>query len=169
MKKVSQGEFEIFTTKADSIVKFKQLQGVCREELSDGKRITFRCSKKGQITITNPPTRHVQNENATELFAEIIERDGKTYVTYYTAYSYFTKVMKIISIVILIAMSILAIILGVAGIDKTVSPIVLIICLIFCVYQLFCVGNEQTNSHNDSEIMIKELEKRVEAVNRWDE
>jgi len=169
MKIISQGQFEIFTTKADSIRKFKQLQGICREELSDGKRIEFYCSKKGKISITNPPTRHVQKENATELFAEIVERDGKTYVTYYTAYSYFTKVMKIISSVILIVMSILAIILGVAGIDKTVSPILLIICFIFCVSKVFCVGNEQQNSPNDSEIMIKELEKRVKAVNRWDE
>ena len=169
MKIISQGEFEIFTTKADSIRKFKQLQGICREELGDGKRIEFHCSKKGKISITNPPTRHVNNENATELFAEIIERDGKTYVTYYTAYSYSTKVMKIISLVILIAMSILAVILSVAGIDKTVSPIILIVCLIFFVSHLYGVVNEQQNSHNDSEIMIKELHRRVEAVNRWDE
>ena len=34
MKKIEQGEFEIFTTKADAIDKFMQMQGVCREELS---------------------------------------------------------------------------------------------------------------------------------------
>lgn len=169
MKIISQGQFEIFTTKADSIRKFKQLQGICREELGDGKRIEFRCSKKGKISITNPPTKRVNKENATELFAEIIERDGKTYVTYYTAYSYFTKVMKIISFIILIAFSILAIILAITGIDRTVSPIVLIIYLIFFASQMVGVGDEQQNSPVDSEIMIKELERRVKAVNRWDE
>ena len=34
MKKISQGEFEVFTTKADAIDKLMQMQGVCREEIS---------------------------------------------------------------------------------------------------------------------------------------
>ena len=54
MKKISQGKYELFTTKADAIDKFMQMQGVCREELSSDKQIEFYCSKKGKVTITNP-------------------------------------------------------------------------------------------------------------------
>jgi len=68
----------------------------------------------------------------------------------------------------LIVMAILAILLAVSNVDKTVSPIVLVLCLLFFVYQLFNNAKEQKNSPNDSKIMINELEKRVEAVNLWD-
>ena len=78
MKKISQGKFEICTTKADAIDKFMQMQGVCREELSSENLIEFCCSKKGKISITNPPKKHIEHTNSTNLFAEIIEEDGKT-------------------------------------------------------------------------------------------
>jgi len=168
MKKISQGQFEIRTTKADAIDKFMQMQGVCREELSSENLIEFYCSKKGKIAITNPPKKHIEHTNSTNLYAEIIEQDGKTYITYYTVYSHFNNVLKIISLTMLIVMAILAILLAVSNVDKTVSPIVLVLCLLFFVYQLFNNAKEQKNSPNDSKIMINELEKRVEAVNLWD-
>lgn len=164
MKKISQGQFEIRTTKADAIDKFMQMQGICREELSSENLIEFYCSKKGKIAITNPPKRRIEHTNSTNLFAEIIEEDGKTYVTYFTVYSHFNNVLKFISLIMLI----IAIVLAVANVDKTVSPIVLVFCLLFFVFQLFNIAKEQKNSPKDSEIMIKELQKRVEAVNLWD-
>ena len=168
MKKIEQGKFKIFTTKADAIDKFMQMQGVCREELSSENLIEFYCSKKGKIAINNPPKKHIEHTNSTNLFAEIIEEDGKTYVTYFTAYSHFNNVLKFISLIMLIVMAIIAIVLAVANVDKTVSPIVLVFCLLFFVFQLFNSAKEQKNSPKDSKIMIKELQKRVEAVNLWD-
>ena len=168
MKKISQGQFEIRTTKADAIDKFMQMQGVCREELSGDNSIEFYCSKKGKIAITNPPRTHIEYKNSTNLFAEIIEEDGKTYVTYYTVYSPFNNVLKFISLIMSIAMAIIAIVLAVANVGKTASPIILGFCLLIFVFQLFNSAKEQKNSPKDSEIMIKELQKRVEAVNLWD-
>ena len=168
MKKIEQGKFEIFTTKADAIDKFMQMQGVCREELSSENLIEFYCSKKGKITITNPPKRHIEHTNSTNLFAEIIEEDGKTYVTYFTVYSHFNNVLKFISLIMSIAMAIIAIVLAVANIGITASPIILGFCLLIFVFQLFYSAKEQKNSPKDSKIMIKELQKRVEAVNLWD-
>ena len=168
MKKIEQGKFEIFTTKADAIDKFMQMQRVCREELSSENLIEFNCSKKGKIAITNPPRKHIKNKNSTNLFAEIIEEDGKTYVTYFTVYSHFNNVLKFTSLIMLIAMAIIAVVLAVANVDKTISPIVLVFCLLFFVFQLFNSAKEQNNSPKDSEIMIKELQKRVEAINLWD-
>ncbi len=168
MKKISQGKYEIFTTKEDAIDKFMQMQGVCREELSSENLIEFYCSKKGKIAITNPPKTQFEHTNSTNLYAEIIEQDGKTYITYYTVYSHFNNVLKLISLTMLIVMAILAILLAVSNVDKTVSPIVLVLCLLFFVYQLFNNAKEQKNSPKDSEILINELEKRVEAVNLWD-
>ena len=165
MKKISQGKFEICTTKTDAIDKFMQMQGVCREELSSENLIEFYCSKKGKISITNPPKKHIEHTNSTNLFAEIIEKDGKTYVSYFTVYSRFNNVLKFISLIMLMAMVIIAIILAVANVDKTVSPIILVFCLLFLVFQLLNNAKEEKNSLKDSEIMIKELQKRVEAVN----
>ena len=167
MKKISQGMFEIFTSKADAINKFMQMQGVCREELSSENLIEFYCSKKGKIGITNPPKKHIEHTNSTNLFAEIIEKDGKTYVSYFTVYSRFNNVLKFISLMMLIAMAIITIILAVANVDKTVSPIILVFCLLFFVFQLLNNAKEEKNSPEDSEIMVKELQKRVEAVNLW--
>lgn len=168
MRKISQGKLEICTTKEDAIGKFMQMRGICREKLSNDNFIEFYCSKKGKITITNPPKKHIEHTNSTNLFAEIIEQDGKTYIKYYTVYSHFNNVLKMISLIMLIAMAILAIVLAVTEVDKTVSPIVLVFCLLFFVFQLFNNANEQKNSPNDSEVMIKELQKRVETVNQWD-
>ena len=92
MKKISQGEYEIFTTKEDAIYKFMQMQGLCREELNGEKAIEFCCSKKGKISITNPSQRDIEYTNSTKLFAEILERDVNTYVTYYTMFSIFRNV-----------------------------------------------------------------------------
>ena len=56
--------------------------------------------------------------------------------------------------------AIIAIVLAVAYLDKIVSPIVLVFCLLFFVFQLFNSAKEQKNSPKDSKIMIKELQKR---------
>ncbi len=168
MKKISQGKYELLTTKADAIDKFMKLQGVCREELSRDNPIEFYCSKKGKVTITNPPRKYIENTNSTNLFAEIIEQEGKTYITYYTVYSRFNNFLKVTYLMMLIVMAILAIVLAVTDVDKTVSPIILVLCLVFFVFQLFNTAKDKRNSPEDSEIMIKELQKRVEAVNLWD-
>ena len=168
MKKISQGKFEICAAKADAIDKFMQMQGICREELSGDNSIEFYCSKKGKIAITNPPRTHIEHKNSTNLFAEIIEEDGKTYVAYYTVYSPFNNVLKFISLIMSIVMAIIAIVLAVATVGITASPIILGFCLLIFVFLLFNSAKEQKNSPKDSEIMIKELQKRVEAVNLWD-
>ena len=98
MKKIDQGQHEIFTTKSDAINKFMQMQGVCRGELNGEKQIEFYCHKNGEIAITNPPRRHTQNINSTNLFAKMIEQDGKTYLTYYTTYSQCHNILKVTSL-----------------------------------------------------------------------
>lgn len=167
MKKISQGKCEVFTTKADAIDKFMQMQGVCREELSNEELIEFYCSKKGKITITNPPTRHVENYNSTILFAEILEEGGKTYITYHTAFSKSNNVSKLISFIISITTAILAIILAVYT-DELAYLMLCLLALAFYAFRLFTGLKEEKNSPKDSEILIQELNKRVEAVNLWD-
>ena len=168
MKKISQGKYEVFTSKADAIDKFMQMQGICREELSNEKLIEFYCSKKGEITITNPPTRRVENYNSTILFAEILEEGGKTYIAYHTVFSKSNTIAKSFSYAMSIIAAIVAIIFAIIAANKTAPLIVLVFGLAFFVFQLFTTSKEEENSPKDSEILIKELEKRVEAVNLWD-
>ena len=168
MKKIIQGEFEVFTTKADAIDKLMQMQGICREEISGENAIQFYCLKNGKITITNPPTRRVENDNSTILFGRVIEKDGKTYVTYYTAFSKSNNVTKLIFLLmdfLMVAISIVFIVFSKT--QMYYLPILILALPLFC-FKFFVGTKEEKNSKIDSEILIKELEKRVEAVNFWD-
>lgn len=98
MKKISQGKFEICTTKVDAIDKFMQLQGLCRKEINGYQKIEFYCTKKGKITVTNSPSKHIENTHSTSLHGQIIEQDGETYVSYYTVYRHYNNILKKISI-----------------------------------------------------------------------
>ena len=168
MKKINQGKYEVFTTKQDAIDKFMQMQGICREKISSENPIEFYCSKKGKIVITNPPTRRVTGENSTNLFAEVVEQDNKTYITFYTEFSKSNNILKLIFLTISIIAAIFSIMFAIINVDKMASLIVLFLCLVLFVFQLFTTAKEKNNSPKDSEILIKELEKRVDAVNLWD-
>ena len=168
MKKIEQGKYELFTTKEDAIVKLMQMQGLCREEISDYQRLEFYCSKKGKITVTNPPSKHIENTLSTTLYAEIIEQEGKTYVAYHTVYSNGNNVLKIISLVLLAAMSVLAVIFALGHSDKKAPFVVFALCCAFFILQLINTLKEKKSAPEDCRILIKELEKRVEAVNLWD-
>ncbi len=168
MKKISQGKFEIHTTKADAIDKFMQMQGVCREKINGENPIEFYCSKKGKIIITNPPTRRVESDNSTNLFAEVVQQEGKTYVTYYTMFNKSNNIFNLVFIVVYLLIGVLAIIFDIADKNKIYYlPILLLGTLLFG-YKFFVNTKEEKNSPIDSEILIKELKKRVEAVNLWD-
>ena len=123
MNKINQGEFEVFTSKEDAIEKFTQIQGVCREELATGNAIVFYCDADGKITITNPPSKSATRDNATNLYANVIERDGKTYISYNTVYSKTVHVMKYIALVIYVLMSVLGIV--VAFVEGTKAALLL--------------------------------------------
>ncbi len=169
MKKIRQGKYELNTTMADAIDKFRQMNGICNEEISGENSIEFYCSKIGKITIVKPQTtRSTATENSTNLFAEVNQQNGKTYVTYYTCFSRFINVFKMVYLVISLLMAVVAIALSIIGVDKTYYIPILVLCLGFFGVELFAATKDKKNSPNDSEIMIKELEKRVEAVNLWD-
>ena len=168
MRKISQGKFEIFATKTDAIDRFMQMQGLCREEINDYQRIEFYCTKKGKITITNPPSKHIEHTNSTALYGEVIEQGGKIYVAYYTVYSYYNNILKIISLIMLSAMSVFAIVSAVADFGKKAPYIIFVLCCALYVFQLINTLKEKKNAPRDSKIMVEELEKRVNAVNLWD-
>ena len=87
-----------------------------------------------------------------------------TYISFYTAFSKSNNVLKLIIVTMNFIIAIFAIVIA----NKTVSPIILFLCLLFLVFQLYTVAKEKNNSPKDSEILIKDLEKRINAVNQWD-
>ena len=172
MKRIDQGQYEVFTTKEDAIDKFKQMQGICREKINSENLVGFYCSKKGKIKIRNPHplTRRAEwarvDYNSTNLYGKIVEQDDKTYIIFYTKFSKINHASKLVFFTSDVLIVILAII-----IDKTHKiPFVIffVAYLAFLIFQLFITGNEKPNASKDSEILIKELEKRVDAVNQWD-
>lgn len=168
MKKINQGKFELLTTKTDAIDKFMQMQGLCREEINGYQRIEFYCTKKGKITVTNSPSRHIEHTYSTSLYGEVVEQDGKVYVAYYTVYSRYNNVLKIISLIMLTIMSVFAIISAVADAGQKAPYIIFALFCALSVLQLINMLKEKKNAPRDSKIMVEELEKRVEAVNLWD-
>lgn len=164
MRKKIQGKYEVFTQKEDAIRKFRKLQGICRGEFSSGKSMDFRCSKKGKITIQDPPTRSVEHTNSTRLFAEVIEEDGKTYVVYYTRFNKAENVLK----VILLVSDLLLLIFSLALVGKEPYFIFLTLGLLSGGFLLLTNLTESRNAPMDFAVMINELENRVEAVNLWD-
>ncbi len=172
MKKISEGKFEVFTSKEDAIDKFMQLQGYCVDQINGGEdSIEFICLKNGKMVIGDIPKRR-STENATKLYAKVIEEDGKTYVSYYTSFSKFNFVYDLIFIIFLSLLSVGGTIFtGIFAIEtkeKVYLPVLFALCLVGWIFRFISKTKERKNSPKDSEIMIKELEKRVNAVNYWD-
>lgn len=141
-----------------------QLTGVCREEISDDKPIEFYCTKTGKIAISNPPTTLVTREISTKLFGKIIERDEKMFVTFQIMYSSANNFIKIIYSTLMLISTLLAFF-----IDKTAMRVALIFSFLLFGSLLISATEEKNNSPFDSELLIKELEKRVNAINNWNE
>ena len=168
VKKIRQGKFEIFTTREDAIDKLIQLQGICTEELDNEQPIEFYCSKNGKIIIASPPRRDYEHSSSTELFAEVVTEGSKTFVTYYTKFSKFDNVSKLIYFAFRILTCIIAIIIAVISKLNPIKIMLLFLCLVSFFFWSSTFSKEGLHSVNDSDIMIKELEKRVNAVNLWD-
>lgn len=168
MGKISEGRYEVFTTKQDAIDKLVQMQGVCREEISNKKPIEFHCSKNGKIYIFHSSGRNAINDNTAILSGEVIEQEGKTYITFHTEFVKSGVVLKMVYLIICIIFAIGAIISAVLSFESYFTIAMLILALIFLVWQLFFTPKEKDFAPADSATMINELEKRVEAVNLWD-
>ena len=169
MIKIDEGKYEVSTTREDAIEKFMQLQGDCRSEISGENDIVFYCSSAGDITITHPTRRrHIANTNSTSLFAKVEEQDGKTYVAYYTAFDTANNVLKAIVLVFDILLTVAALALAIIVPDKKQYLILFVFALLFYAYRLFTGSKEKKNAPKDSEVLIRELENRVQAVNLWD-
>ena len=169
MKKIAQGKNEIFTTKADAIDRFMQMQGLCREEISNENYILFSCTPKGKIDIFHLSSRRAPySQTSTRLYAKVIEQDGKTYVSYYTTFSKSNNILNAVCIVIYMLFMVLGVIIAVADVNELYYIYLFVFGLLLLGYRLFLNSKEEKNSPKDSEILINELEKRVEAVNLWD-
>ena len=168
MKKMDEGKFEIFTTRDDAIDKFLQLQGRCRSEINREYRVEFMCTEKGKILI-HVPGRKSGTACSTELRGEIIEQDGKTFVTYYTRFDKADNVFNIIYLAVLMVITIAYLVFNFA-IEGSIGipPVALVVIFALFVYTLFSTFRGKRYAPDDSLILIKELEKRVEAVNLWD-
>lgn len=172
MKKIAEGRYELTCTKEEAIERFQEMEGICRETISDDRAIAFYCTKKGKIVVSDPPRRRkggIFYDSATALRGQIVEEEDKTYLTYHTAFSKFESVTKVVYAILYIIIGIFAIVTAVAN---SASALAVIICIAFValfIHRMHIIVNEKSHAVQDSEIMIKVLEERVNAVNRWDE
>ena len=168
MKKIEQGEFELFTTKADAIDRLMQMQVVCKDiKSSNGCSIAFYCDKNGKITVESQRSRHNPQKSQifTKLYGEIIEHTNKTYIRYYTAFSnigVFTRISCFIIAIIILSIFVMLIS------DKIKALIAIIVCVVGLVFQLISIEREKKTLSKNSNILIEVLENRVNAINDWD-
>ena len=163
-KIIDETTYEVCGTREDVIDKLRQLQGVCRETISDDRKIEFYCSKKGNISISNPYNKYIENQHSTELFGKVVSENNKTYIKIYVTYNKFTNFLKKSICLIDVLVAVLAMIF----VDKPYSFIVLFICFIFFVYNLISCNNEKDSAPFDSDILKQEIEKRIDALKNWD-
>lgn len=161
--KIEHEKIEVFTSKDDAINKLMQMQGICQSKLTNDNSIEFFCTKKGKIAISNPPTNKIAKENSAKLFGNIIEEDNKTYISFYTSYSNANNITKIIYLAIMLISAMFSFF-----VDKATPRIVLILCFLIFGSMLFIAAKEKSNSPNDSNILISELKRHVNAINNWD-
>jgi len=168
MKKIVQGRYALSCTKEEAIERFQEMAGYCRERISDDNPIRFSCSKKGRIVIYDPPNGRSVNDACTKLCGEIVAQEGRVYVAYYTTFDKADSVIKMICNLVYVIMSLLAIAFAIIK-AESFTTLIAIGCLVLSVRLLYVSVNEKGYSYQDSEILIKVLEERVKAVNRWDE
>lgn len=171
MKKIAQGRYELTCTKEEAIERFQEMDGICREHISDDRAIAFCCTKKGKIAVSVPPRRRkggIFYDSATTLRGQIVEEEDKTYLTYYTTFSKFESVTKMVYAMLYMIIGIFAIVSAVAN---SASALAVIICIAFValfIHRMYIIVNEKSHAWQDSEVMINVLKERVNAVNRWD-
>ena len=172
MKKIAQGRYELSCTKEEAIERFQEMDGICRETISDDRTVGFFCTGKGEIVVSDPPRnmrRTMLYDSPTTLRGQIVEEEDKTYLTYYTTFSKFESVMKVIYVMLYMIMGVFAIVTAIANRESTLTVILCIAGFVFLIRQMYIVVNEKSHAWQDSEVMINVLKERVNAVNRWDE
>ncbi|MBP3300022.1 MAG: hypothetical protein J6M34_00780 [Clostridia bacterium] len=167
MGKIREGRYEIHTSKAEAITRFRQLQGPCREERSDEKTIEFFCSKRGKIAITRAYRQRSESDSSTNLYGRIITQDGKTYVTYYTTFSGLSNFSKLFSLILGIIVTVFALFFAVKSEEPAAIVASLILGLALLMYFFINGMGDAKNAPGNSQILIEELERRVIAVNNW--
>lgn len=168
MKKIDQGKLKLHTSKNDAINKFLQLQGVCKDvKNSNNCRVEFFCNKKGKISIVSLRDRYsIKNSQIlTELYAQVIENSGETYISYYTS----LKKEKIIIIWSAFIVAIIVLLLSLLILDRKILTLgIIFLCIYALIYQLSSIKREKDNPSENSEIYIRVLEQKVDTVNNWE-
>ena len=108
-------------------------------------------------------------DSATTLRGQIVEDEDETYLTYYTTFSKFESVTNVVYVILYMIMGIFAIVTAIANRESALTVILCIAGFAFLIRRLYIIVSEKNHAYQDSEIMIKVLEERVNAVNRWDE
>ncbi len=167
MKKIEQGKFKVFTSKADAIDKLMQMQGICQEKSVDDRRIEFSCKKDGKVNVCFSQGRRENRSGKSKLFTklngEVIMQDNETYITYFTAIDTFGVFVRlfILAIAIIVCLFFFAFIA-----DKIKVLIATIICITAFVFQLISIEKEAPSS--ESNVLVDVLKKKVDAVNTWE-
>lgn len=166
---VDEGTIEVNDTLPGTIDKFRKMQGYCRETDSHDNGIGFQCNKKGKFWVGNIPTHSVYADNGdsrTRVRGQVMTENGKTVVKIYTVYQSHTKTAALIcNVLIGLLLCILFVILNVAFLSIVVIPL----CLLSFLYEIYYIDKYKTYIDDDANILKNEVLNRIEAIHHWDE
>lgn len=165
MKKILQGKYALSCTKEEAIDRLREMAGYCREELDYENQVFFSCTKKGKIAVCGCSHRRYGLDNNTWLHAQIVEETDKTYITYYTQHHKVNAVLNLI----LGAVNVITGVIVIVYARTLMALLAYGLILAMSIREMYAVANGDSNAWQDSEILRKVLEERVNAVNRWDE
>lgn len=163
-KYTKEASIEVNASVRDTIDKLRQQEGVCRVRFSDNNEMFFACSENGYISI--------QGRSFLSVVGKVLEENGKTVINIYSIRN--TKgylVYRFISLVIsLLLFGLLFFISFKQGsrikFNTALTAIALIISFIVFIFSL---GSRVKPRDPDTEKMVLEITRRVEAIKRWDD
>ena len=162
-KYTEEATIEVNASLQDTIDRLVQQEGVCRERFCNKGQLFFTCSEKGDISLNAGGSLYV--------IGKVLCENGKTVVKIYSVRSkaYLINHFVSIGLELLLLAAYLAVKLR-YGEPVDIKEIILLLLIIISV-PFFCFSLKKRNESKeaDTEKMVLEITRRVEAIERWDD
>lgn len=155
-----------------AIKRLQSLENNCYTRDGNGELIAFYCTDKGQLIVSSSArSRSISSIRANDVRGQIENEGGKTVVKIYSVHDRSAAIIKYL----LAVFSVVYVIYAMADVIYTKSGISTADILAFVLGGVFVASifistrSENKNTNLDFEIMTREIERRLEAAERWND
>lgn len=163
---------ELKIDKETAIERLQSLENSCYTRDGNDELIVFYCTDKGQLAVTGRVnSRAFSSMRVNDVRGQIENEGGKTVVKIYSVHDRSVTIFKwIYSIVYALGLVISIVNVFLTRRSLTVDEIISAIFGAGIAVVFFSINySENKNTNSDFEIMVREIERRLEAAERWDD